>query len=303
MAIGSAFLIMQAIEIIIQLAVVLFTAMLGLSFTSLLEDAGTVWLEQIIISALIFTVPFIISAKIMRFKLGNLLPLHKVKVGFFAPLVMVGVGVSMLGNYATGYLGSIISIFGISPAQQNIDNPTGVWGWMLVILGSAFVPALVEEFAMRGVVLGSLRRFGDGFAIFVSAALFGLMHGNLVQAPFAFVVGLGLGYITVVSGSMWPAITVHFLNNFLATVLNEFMSGMAPSLFTLANIVYALLMLSIGIFGAVLLIRLKPESFRLSAADSHISVKGRVGIFSATPLMILTFAVFAFTMILVQFLY
>jgi membrane protease YdiL (CAAX protease family)/preprotein translocase subunit SecG len=244
-----------------------------------------------------------IAAKIMRFRLGDLLPLHKVKVDFFVPLVMVGLGVSMLGNYATGYISGIFSIFGINPAQQNIDNPTGVWGLMLVILGSAFVPALVEEFAMRGVVLGSLRRFGDGFAIFVSAALFGLMHGNLVQAPFAFVVGLGLGYITVVSGSMWPSIIVHFLNNFLATVLNEFMTDMAPSLSTLANIMYAILMLSVGVIGAVLLIRRKPESFRLSIAKSYFSAKGRVGIFSATPLMIITFAFFAITMILVQFMY
>ena len=33
------------------------------------------------------------------------------------------------------------------------------------VLTTALLPALLEEFAFRGVILGSLRRFGDGFAV------------------------------------------------------------------------------------------------------------------------------------------
>ena len=82
-------------------------------------------------------------------------------------------------------------------------------------------PALLEELVFRGFILQPLRRYGDWFAIITSALLFGLIHGNMTQAPFAILAGIALGYINIVSGSMWMNILLHFLNN-LISVLYSF---------------------------------------------------------------------------------
>lgn len=71
---------------------------------------------------------------------------------------------------------------------------------------------------MRGVVMQPLRKYGDWFAILTSAFVFALMHGNLVQAPFAFIAGIGLGYAVIASGSLWTGILIHLLNNSISVI-------------------------------------------------------------------------------------
>lgn len=71
-----------------------------------------------------------------------------------------------------------------------------------------------EELLFRGLVLRSMEPYGKKFAIFASAVLFGLYHGNLIQIPFAFMVGLVLGYVTVEYNIGW-AIVLHMFNNLI----------------------------------------------------------------------------------------
>lgn len=268
---------------------------------ALLMEPGFVWVQQVALSALVFTIPFLISIKVCRQRIGRVLPLGGVTPSLFVPLVMSGLGVCMLGNLATNILGQTLSAFQLVPVQPVMENPDGIFGAALVILGSAFLPALVEEFAFRGVALGLLRPYGDSFAIVISSLLFGLMHGNLVQTPFAIVVGLGLGYITVAANSMWPAIVAHFLNNLFATLLNEWMSGMSPTAYMLANNGYVLALLVVGLIGAAWLTAKRPAAFRLHPSPCALDSKGRYAAFLGHPLMIVVLALFGLTMVMVQF--
>lgn len=71
---------------------------------------------------------------------------------------------------------------------------------------------VAEEILFRGLVLRSLQPYGKKFAILVSSLLFGLFHGNLMQAPFAFVVGLVMGYVAL-EYNIWWAVVLHLINN------------------------------------------------------------------------------------------
>ena len=73
---------------------------------------------------------------------------------------------------------------------------------------------------MRGFVLGALRPHGDKMAIVITAVLFGLIHGNVLQLPFAFILGIMLGWLTVQTGSIWPAVVFHFTNNATSVLLS-----------------------------------------------------------------------------------
>ena len=64
-----------------------------------------------------------------------------------------------------------------------------------------------------------LRPYGNGLAILVSSLLFGLMHGNVLQIPFAFMVGLALSFLVVKTNCIWLACGLHFLNNFMSVLL------------------------------------------------------------------------------------
>ena len=71
---------------------------------------------------------------------------------------------------------------------------------------------VAEEILFRGLVLRSLQPYGKKFAIVISSLLFGLFHGNLMQAPFAFMVGLVMGYVAMEYHIGW-AVALHLINN------------------------------------------------------------------------------------------
>lgn len=84
----------------------------------------------------------------------------------------------------------------------------------------AFGP-LAEELLYRGLILTLLKPFGKKLAVFFSALIFGLMHGNIPQAASAFATALVWGAIAVSCDSIVPTIVIHILNNIFASY-NDF---------------------------------------------------------------------------------
>lgn len=84
----------------------------------------------------------------------------------------------------------------------------------------ALIPAFCEEVLFRGYVLRAFEKsWGIIAAIIVSGIVFGMFHiqlGNLM--PLAFL-GMVLAVMTWLSGSIWPAVLAHFINNGAAVVL------------------------------------------------------------------------------------
>jgi len=83
----------------------------------------------------------------------------------------------------------------------------------MFLYASIFAPVW-EELLFRGYVLRTLRPYGKRFAILGSALLFGLFHGNLLQTPYAVLMGLLLGYVTVEYSIGW-AVFLHTFNNLI----------------------------------------------------------------------------------------
>lgn len=93
------------------------------------------------------------------------------------------------------------------------------------ILLTAVLPAVFEELTHRGEVFAAYRDSGWK-VIPVSALLFALMHQNIPQTGYTFVIGLCLGAMTYYSGSLLPAVFVHFFNNFISVISGY--SGLVP---------------------------------------------------------------------------
>jgi len=98
--------------------------------------------------------------------------------------------------------------------------------FLYMVLGAP----IVEEIIFRGMVMRGLEPYGKRFAIVASAALFGLFHGNLVQTPYAFAVGLVLGYAAMEYSIGW-AMVLHMINNLvLGDMFTRLTSFMDPNL-------------------------------------------------------------------------
>lgn len=92
--------------------------------------------------------------------------------------------------------------------EQMMNNPLG-------IISIVVMAPLVEELLFRGAIQGHLMRKWKMpyLGIVVSSLIFGVVHGNPAQIPFAFVVGMALGWMYYLTGSLVPGILMHFINN------------------------------------------------------------------------------------------
>ena len=81
-----------------------------------------------------------------------------------------------------------------------------------MILYVGIVAPITEELLFRGLILRSFEPHGKGIAVYTSAILFGLFHGNPIQIPFAILTGIILAYTTLEYGIGW-AILLHIINN------------------------------------------------------------------------------------------
>ena len=89
------------------------------------------------------------------------------------------------------------------------DMPTMI----ITVLEYVILPPLLEEALFRGAILSKLRRFGDGFAIVVSALLFTVLHPTLYSYPGIFILAALFAYSDIKCGSILPSVIMHMLNN------------------------------------------------------------------------------------------
>lgn len=292
--IGLAYLIMAVVGFTWSLVYIAVAIRLGFSYSeavAVFEEPALMNLIQIILSSVIFTFPFLIIVKNSGLPSKETLAFGKPKGGFFLPTVLIGIGFCAFGNVATNTIGNIFTTFGIDFTPPEIETPKGFFGFIIVIISTAVVPALVEEFAMRGAVLGSLKKYGDGFAILVSSILFALMHGNLVQIPFAFIVGLGIGYAVVKTGSVWTGVVIHFINNFVSILLDTAISSTnSVYLQNAVGLFYYMLCFLCFFLGILAMKKKNGCVLGFERSEMALSTKEKLNTFFSSPLIIICVA-------------
>ncbi len=287
--VGLGFLFMQLFIVILNIVIISAAQILRIfkvTDINLLSDPAILQTEQIIFSLISFTIPFIISFKISKIRISNLISFEKWEKETFIPFLLFGVGFCAFANIASSAAGSIFESFGIEYNVNFPEGPKGIFGFFLSLIATVITPALVEEFVCRGLILGHLKKYGESFAIIVSSILFGLMHSNFEQIPFAFLVGLILGYITVKSNSIWPAVIVHGFNNFISVAFEYLFSGVSVQI---QNIIYTLFLnisLLAGIAG-VWLLRKRTDAYNLMASDLKTEEKHKYKYFFSNPFIII----------------
>ena len=99
------------------------------------------------------------------------------------------------------------------------------WGYVAI----GILAPLAEEVVFRGAILRTLldmmSKKNHWVAIMISAALFGVVHGNTAQFVNALLMGLLLGWMFYRTKSLVPGILLHWVNNTVAYV----MANLVPS--------------------------------------------------------------------------
>lgn len=119
-----------------------------------------------------------------------------------------------------------LNVLGLNPNNFKIG---------IVFLG--FVPAFVEEITFRGMIVPNIMRVynrakGIWLSLFISAAIFGLIHAaNILagadpgttafQVFYAFALGMLFAAVLIRTGNIWPLIVCHGLIDTFALMGDE----------------------------------------------------------------------------------
>lgn len=160
-------------------------------------------------------------------------------------IVLCGVAVCLLANIVAALLSGALLDAGLNARATPQIGDGSVLTLLFDLIVFALVPAVMEETLLRGMVLQTLRPLGDGIAVTVSAVLFGLMHGNLRQVPYALLMGIVLGIIYICTDDLRLTVIAHALSNALAVVnayLLQFTDAATASFWELVMLIVVLML-------------------------------------------------------------
>lgn len=135
--------------------------------------------------------------------------------------VAASIGIFIVLRIVVTLISLLLAQFNITSVQAQTLAPAGyTWASAILttLLAGFFIP-IVEEVFFRGVLYRWLRdKWGVVVGVIVSGVVFGLVHLEPATVVPVIVMGFVLAWTYEKSGSLWPPILIHMLNNLLGVI-------------------------------------------------------------------------------------
>ena len=213
------------------LLLAIFTPILVIPFDSDLESDGGLLVAQALFGASLLIFPLGHATHWSIRRLREALP--RLGVRRFA---LSGLGWMLLAMFAYYLFAGLFATLVFEPEQEDIGGELGVGDENVLVAVSAVVlivglAAVAEEIFFRGFVFSGLRsRLSLWPAAVISGLVFGLVHaatGITAVIPLA-VFGVALAWLYDRTGSLWPSMIAHSLNNGIALAYISAESTLSP---------------------------------------------------------------------------
>jgi membrane protease YdiL (CAAX protease family) len=196
-------------------ALVLYFALLLVNLVILATRSGsaqTLLVADVVATLLV--VAFVVGAR------QSLLPVLR-QTGRPIHYLAAGLCVAVTYPLAALAVGALHRWFGVEELDYLGEFAEAGLGLPIALLSVCVQPAIVEELAFRGVILGSFASFlGGASAVLLSSVLFAILHLSIPSFPHLFILGGMLGLLRMRTGSLYPGMLLHFGHN-LCVILVE----------------------------------------------------------------------------------
>lgn len=128
---------------------------------------------------------------------------------------------------AFNHLISLLRIIEASETYTQVEQAMSQTPFIWQFLATVIVAPISEELIFRGLVYKRLRRCAKPLTCaLISAAAFGITHGNLVQFVYAFIVGMLLAFVYEKYKNLWAPICFHACANGGSITLGAMLENM-----------------------------------------------------------------------------
>lgn len=195
-------------------------SVLILTLLNLIEDFPFKEIIFALISAVILVIGIVLLKlsvrKVTVKRFLGLLPFRVRDIGVFIWMMLAAITGSYILNFLEIKFWSIfnITVSSGSSSFTTFDN------FFIVLLSFGLVPAIFEELFFRGAVLFAFEEKKPFFALLISSLFFFVIHGSPFGSLSTVFAGMAFGCITMVTGSVFPAMIAHLVSNMLTYVLN-----------------------------------------------------------------------------------
>lgn len=166
-------------------------------------------IPNILLSEAMLIVPTFFVLLFSKDNIKEVLSIRKIKWSTFFGVVAFTMAASPLVT-----LVNLVSQFFVkNTVTENSAQFLSLHPLLLVFFVGMLAP-VCEEVVFRGAIFGGMKKEGNVFkAVMASGLLFGLLHMNINQASYAFVIGILLGFLVEATGSIFSSILFHVLVN------------------------------------------------------------------------------------------
>lgn len=161
------------------------------------------------------------------------------------------IGMALAATFATDVVVYIIAAIAPKAIENYAElvNSAGIGNSAITFMIAAFLAPVGEECFYRGIILRKAEKaFTFVMANIIQAALFGIMHGNLVQGAYAFALGLILGYVYHKYQSLVIPILFHMSFNIFGQTL-PFLTAEIPMPLNLLLVATSVVLLALCLLG------------------------------------------------------
>ena len=166
-------------------------------------------IPNILISEAMLIVPTVFMLLFGKEKVTEVLSIRKIKWSTFFGVIAF----TMASSPLVTLVNLASQLFVENTVTENSTQFLSLHPLLLIFFVGVLAP-VCEEVVFRGAIFGGMKKEGNVFkAVMASGILFGLLHMNINQASYAFVIGILLGFLVEATGSIFSSILFHVLIN------------------------------------------------------------------------------------------
>ena len=187
-------------------------------------------------------------------KAGALIPQKtaagKLTAGEVTLIFGMGAAFSQFANMFVALLQSFIDY---QEYQETMDQITGNKSLGFLIICMGVIAPIAEEVVFRWLIYLRLRDYMKmGAAAVISGLIFGIYHGNLVQAVYASILGMVFACFLELTGNLWTSVLLHMGANIWSLVspyvVQWLMEEYVLSIFLMVLLFIVVMVLGTGYF-------------------------------------------------------
>lgn len=217
------------------------------------QIATSVWSIAILIGVPMYLIGFPVFLNMIRkVPNGPKGEVKKLSLGQMVVLFFISMSATYIFNIVGNMINTMIGSLKGSDVVNPLDSVINMSSLIPVIIFVVILSPIVEEIIFRGILLDKLRGYGDKTAIVFTAFTFALLHGNLSQFFYAFVLGLIFGYVALRTNTILYTIILHIIVNMFGSVI---MPGLALSGNEALIVVAGALVIAFMLIGGILFIK------------------------------------------------